>query len=131
MAILQVTDLLPFAPDIDQAKAAAMVEDTTARAVRIAPCLDNEEALSESAMKAAKAILRDIVLRWNDVGSGARTTRSTNATTGPYGFNQSETLEPGSKVRFFPSEIRELQALCSEESPAKGKAFSVNMIPGG
>lgn len=119
-------DLLPFAPDISEAKATAMIEDVTARAQRIAPCLGDPE-LDADKRAAAKAVLRDVILRWNDQGSGAITHRTVQA--GP--FQQSETTDSSrSKPRFWPSEIKELQDLCREHTSQKGKAFSIDLAGG-
>lgn len=125
--LLTVDDIKVFAPTIDDAKAAAMVVDTIARAARFAPCLLEPENLSDSQKAAVKAILRDVVLRWNDVGTGARVTHSNQASTGPYSVNQSQTVEATSRVRFWPSEIAELQAICADAGPVVKKAFSVDL----
>ena len=69
MAVIIITpsDLEPFAT-IDAVKAAAMIEDATAMAVRVAPCIASIDFTDGPAVK---AILRGALLRWNDAGSGA------------------------------------------------------------
>lgn len=124
--IIKREDLLPFAPDISEAKAQAMIEDVTARAKRLAPCLRDPD-LDADTVAAAKAILRDVILRWNDQGSGAITHRTVQA--GPY--QTSETTDASrTKPRFWPSEIKELQDLCREVTSQKGKAFSIDLAGG-
>lgn len=120
MAIVSLTpaDLTPFAPDIPEAKATAMITDVLARAKRIAPCVGSIDLTDDDAA-AIKAILRDVVLRYHDSGSGAVTQRT--RTTGPY--QETEAYERP-KPRFWPSEIKELQDICREVTPQSG-AFSV------
>lgn len=121
MATLSITheDLLPFAPDLEAAKATEMISDVLARAKRIAPCLDGE--VSDDVAAAAKGILRDVLIRWHEAGSGAVTQRTKQ--TGPYQETESyDSQRP--KPRFWPSEIKELQDLCREVTPQSG-AFSV------
>ena len=40
---ISLSDLTPFAPDLAEAKANAMIEDAMALAVEAAPCLDNDD----------------------------------------------------------------------------------------
>lgn len=100
------SDLTPFA-EIDATKAQAMIDDALALAARVAPCI-NDETFECAA--AAKAILRGAILRWNDSGSGALQAQ----TAGPFG----QTLDTRQvrKGMFWPSEIEQLQELCSLSS---------------
>ncbi|WP_396909502.1 hypothetical protein [Mycolicibacterium sp.] len=110
---LTISDLTPFVPDIDEAKAEAMIADALALAARVAPCIESDDFEYPGA---AKAVLRSAVLRWHDQGTGA----GPALVAGPF------QMTPQSQVRrnlFFPSEIAELQALCGG---GKGKAFVVN-----
>ena len=111
-------DLSPFRA-IDQAKADAMIEAATAQAVIAAPCLDSE--LDEAQRAATKAILVAAIVRWDEAGTGAKTTVS--ETAGP--FARSETLDTTGARRglFWPSEIKALQAICKRSA----RPFSVDM----
>lgn len=121
-------DLVPFAT-IDPAKAAAMIEDAEASAILIAPCLaglhtvpdeetDEELALRLAKIAAVKAVLRGAIVRWNDTGSGAMQSQ----TVGPFG----QTLDTRVQRRgmFWPSEIEQLQDMCSSTSGA----FSIDTV---
>ena len=119
-AIITKADLAPFAV-IDEAKADAMIADAVAMAALVAPCITDPEFPYQDA---ARAILRGALLRWNDSGSGAAQT----VQSGPF----SQTLDTRQTRRgmFWPSEIEELQRLCSDGSPASG-AFAVDTAPTG
>jgi hypothetical protein len=69
---------------------------------------------------ALKAILRGAILRWNDAGSGAKS----SVTTGPF----SETIDTTVSRRgmFWPSEITSLQSICSDG--LSGKVFSIDTV---
>lgn len=115
-------DLAAFAT-IDEAKATIMCADTLARAAVIAPCITSDDFEQADA---AKAILRGVILRWNDAGTGAKTQKS--ETTGP--FSNSETVDATGGERrglFWPSEIAELEKLCAA---SKGGAFTIETAPG-
>ncbi|MBF6363207.1 hypothetical protein IU447_24120 [Nocardia farcinica] len=113
------TDLAPFAT-IDAAKAAAMIADAEAMATNAAPCIS--EADFPAAKKAVvKAILRAAILRWNDTGSGAKTSMSALA------FSQTIDTTNPRKGLFWPSEIEQLQNLC--KTAETGGAFNVDTIP--
>lgn len=108
-------------PSIPTEDAERLIEDAEALAMLTAPCLADED-LSPPKAAAAKAILRGVVLRWNDAGAGAVTQQS----AGPF----SQTITP--QVRrnaFWPSEIKDLQLICKTAS--SGKAWSIDTVPGG
>lgn len=109
-------DLAPFAV-IESAKATAMIEDAEAMAIEAAPCI-TEEVFAKQA--AVKAILRAAILRWNDSGSGAKTSMS--------GLGYAQTIDTTNprKSLFWPSEIEALQKLC--KSPESGGAFDVDTL---
>ncbi|MGI5222487.1 hypothetical protein [Nocardia sp. CA-290969] len=115
---IQPVDLAPFAT-IDPAKAAAMIEDAEAMAKEYAPCITDAEFVKQGAVK---AILRGAILRWNDAGSGAVATQS----AGPYAQTY-DTRQPRRQL-FWPSEIEQLQGLCTTDGD--GKAFAVDTAPG-
>ena len=109
-------DLAPFA-EITEAKALVMIEDAMALAARVAPCIADAEFQHDGA---ARAILRRVILRWNDQGSGALTTEAVDDYSGT-----TDTRQP-SKNLFWPSEITQLQELCKTEGPAG--AFSIDTV---
>lgn len=116
MTLIAYADLLPFVPDIDADKANAMIADAEALAVRIAPCLTDEEFEYAAA---AKAVLRSAILRWNDQGSGTAPALVAGV------FGATPQTQPRRNL-FYPSEIAELQALCGG---GRGKAFSIDTTP--
>ena len=104
---ITVADLTPFSPNIDEAKAQAMIDDALALAARVAPCINDD---SFAYPEAAKAILRGAILRWDEAGTGALQAQ----TAGPFG----QTIDTRQQRRgmFWPSEISDLIALCSSSS---------------
>lgn len=113
---LELADLEPFAPNLEPVKAQAMIDDAMALAARVAPCIltpDFEYAA------AARAILRGAVLRWNDSGTGAVSQQS----AGP--FSQTLDTRQVRRSMFWPSEIQELQKLCS---PASAGAWAIDTV---
>lgn len=111
---LDPSDLDPFA-SVDAAKAEAMIEDAEAMAVLVAPCITDDTFAYEAAVK---AILRGAILRWNDAGTGALQAQ----TAGPFG--QTLDTRQERKAMFWPSEIEQLQNLCSDIG---GGVYSVSM----
>lgn len=69
---------------------------------------------------ALKAILRGAIMRWNDAGSGAKSSQ----TAGPF----SETIDTtvSRKGMFWPSEITNLQSICSDGQSKK--VFSIDTV---
>jgi hypothetical protein len=127
---INAADLAPFAT-IAATKANAMIEDAEAWAILTAPCLSSltvapDGETTEAAeirtgkVAAVKAILRGAILRWNDAGSGAITQES----VGPFGH--SIDTRQARKSMFWPSEITELQGICSNGDSSK--AFSVDVL---
>ncbi len=124
MPVVTVTpdDLAPFAT-IEVVKAIAMIDDAMARAARVAPCI-LDATLSEVNATAAKAVIRDAILRRNDAGTGA----VQQQTAGP--FSQLLDNRQPQRTMFWPSEIAELQAICADhnETPQSG-AFAIDTAP--
>ncbi|OBK56331.1 hypothetical protein A5656_19665 [Mycobacterium gordonae] len=118
--LLTPADLCPFAT-IASAKAEQMIEDALGMAEVVAPCITKPEFAHR---RAAKAILRGAILRWNEAGNGAATTK----TAGIYGQTV-DTRQPR-KAMFFPSEIEQLQKLCRSDGDAGG-AYFVDLLPRG
>lgn len=126
-ALLSPADLAPFAT-IESAKAQAMIDDVLALAGLAAPCLFDEPDLDVKKAKAAKAILRGVVLRWNDAGPSGRRTQESE-TIGPW--QHTETIDNGvRRSLLFPTEITALQALCADGKPTR-KAWSYDTAGGG
>lgn len=126
MAAVSLTpaDLAPFAV-IDEAKAQAMIDDALARAARVAPCILDAD-LSVANAAAAKAILREVVLRKNEAGSGAMQSQQ----AGPFGVTL-DTRQPA-KTLFWPVEISELQSICADHNEVEDNtsgAFEVDTMP--
>lgn len=126
MALVNITydDLVPFAPDLKKEKADAMIEDVLARAVSHAPQIA-DNSLDEQQAQAGKGILRRVILRWNDSGSGAVTQSTTSA--GPYSQSQTVDNKSGHKKLFYEDELADLKALGQEVPSMRGKAFSIDM----
>lgn len=132
-AFINDSDLAPFAT-IDPDKAAAMIADAEAMAVITAPCLHGllvgppdetaeDRALREAKLDAARAILRGAILRWDEAGSGALSSRM--ETVGPFGQQQTIDTRQARKTMFWPSDIEALQNLCSP----RGGAFETDTMP--
>lgn len=120
-AIIIPDDLAPFAT-IPEAKAQAMINDALAMAARVAPCINDADFPYRDA---AKAILRQAILRWNDSGTGALTQRQ--QTSGPFSVGESYDTRQTRRAMFWPSEISELASLCADAT--SGKAFEIDITP--
>lgn len=105
-------DLAPFGL-VDADKAQAMIDDATATATVLAPCITAD---TFTAAAVVKAILRGAVLRWNDAGAGVRS----EVHIGPVG--QAFDTRQARRGMFWPSEITQLQSLCSA-----GSVYSVSL----
>lgn len=106
----------------------AMVAGANARASRVAPCLvaaveaadptpDQSAALDE-----ARLVLIGAVKRWSEAGSGAIQSQSAGI------FAQTVDTRQRGGYNLWPSEIQELQAICSPGSVGR-QAFSVDTAP--
>lgn len=115
---LTYADLTPFVPNLDEAKAEAMIEDALALAARIAPCILEADFKYEAA---AKAVIRGAILRWHDGGSGLYVQQQ----AGPFQITTDN--RQTRKSMFWPSEIDELQALCGRQRA--GSAFTIDTAP--
>jgi hypothetical protein len=120
LTILEPSDLAPFA-SIDPAKADAMVTHVQAMAARVAPCL--ADTTDDGVRAAAKAILLEVVLRWNEAGSGA----FQQQTAGPYGVTVD--TRQARRGLLNTSDIEQLQDLC--RGTEVSGAFAVDTIPTG
>lgn len=115
------SDVLVFNPDLDEKVVAILIKDGLAMARRVAPCIDEDDFAYPDA---AAAIIRSAVLRWAESGSGALASES--KTSGPYSVQTSFDTRQTRRSLFFPSEIRELEALCATN---KNGAFAFDTIP--
>jgi hypothetical protein len=98
-----------------------MIEDAEGLALLAAPCLGTTPStLTPVQLAAVKAVLRGAIMRWNDVGSGARQ----SITTGP--FSESIDTTVARRGMYWPSEITSLQSICSDGE--SGKAFGVDTV---
>ncbi len=113
---LTLADLTPFAPDLTEAKANAMIADALALAEQAAPCLGDAE-LDPKKAAAAKAVLRGAILRWNESGQGGRSQVSETDTVGPFQRQYAESFDTTKPRRslFWPSEIEQLQKICATD----------------
>lgn len=120
MAFLTVDDLASFV-ELDAAKAQEMIDDVTARATLVAPCMRAPADLDPQQYAAIRAIIRGAVLRWAEGGSGA----VQSVAVGPY----SQTLDTRQpqRVLLWPSEIEDLQRVCQGTGGSSG-AFAVDTV---
>lgn len=100
-----------------------MVAGANAKASRVAPCLTSEDATAEQFAE-AKLVLIGAVKRWADAGSGALASQ----TAGPFGMTVDTRQRTG--YNLWPSEITDLQAICSGGSAGR-EAFSIDTAPVG
>ena len=120
-APIDYKDLQVFDEEMTKAAADAMIATIWSRVRKLAPCLkDPDTELDEDDTETLKAIMRSVILRWSESGSGVVNSR----TAGDY----AETYTGrGSGGTFRPEEIRDLQALCADSANAgKQKAYSVD-----
>jgi hypothetical protein len=115
-SIITPADIKVLAPNISDGEAAAMIEDATAQASLVAPCLGDEAALTSSQRNQYKSLLRSTIVRWHEAGVGGIV--SASQTIGP--MSQSETYDSSSRRKglFWPSEIELLQMICRQSRRA-------------
>lgn len=97
----------------------AWLDGLNAKAARLAPCLSSSPSVEQLAE--ARLVLIGIIKRWAEAGSGAIATQ----TAGP--FSQTVDNRERGGFRWWPSEISDLQAICS--SGEKSQAFAVDTVP--
>lgn len=105
---LSAQDILAFNTDLDANVVNILIKDALAMARRVAPCIDDDDF---EFADAAIAIIRGAVLRWAESGSGAISSQQNTA--GPFGQTVSFDTRQTRRSLFFPSEIKELESLCS------------------
>lgn len=100
-----------------------LVAGANAKAARVAPCLISTDPAPTDAMLAeARLTLMGAVKRWAESGAGALAAQ----TAGPF----SQTIDTRSRTGFnlWPSEIQDLQAICSTGTVGR-QAFSFDTAP--
>ena len=127
MSIIVVADLPQSVKDAFEAdELADIVAGLNAKAERVAPCLTGvDPAPTAGQLAEAQLVLLGTLKRWAEAGAGALTQRT--QTAGP--FNQSESYDTRQRTGYnlWPSEIADLQGLCSGSS--SGRAFEVDTMP--
>lgn len=118
-------DLAPFA-SIDQAKAVGMIEDAEATAVTLVPSLETA-ALTDTQVKAVRAILRRAILRWHEQGNGAFTQETDTAGPMSHQWTTDTRTTGGSRGLFWPSEVADLERIAG--TAASGTAFTIDQVP--
>ena len=112
-------DLKVFEADMPEDAADAMIATVWSKARKLAPCLkDDGRVWDDDDVETVKGLLRSVVLRWYDTGSGAVSQRS----AGDY----AESYAAGGGGLWRPEEIRDLQRLCSTNSGSQ-RAFTVDL----
>lgn len=121
-APIDFSDLAVFDEDIPEERAEAMIATVWARTRTLAPCLSEADVeLNADQFENVKSVVRDVVLRWAELGTGVASSR----TAGDY----SESYNGGGSGGLFrPGEIRELQAVCSEVRRPTQRAYSVSLV---
>lgn len=118
MAAITVTrgEVQAFLPGASDAIVDALIEGTLARAALLAPCLLDDDDLTDTQIAAARDILLGVIIRAVEAGSG----ETINIIAGP--FQQGFDSQKRRNARFKPDEIRDLQALCGIK---RGGAFTI------
>lgn len=122
---LDVSDLTPFAPNLTEEKAEAMIADALALAARVAPCIEDADFAYEDA---AKAIIRGAILRWIEASESGPTLVAGQFQVRPNdGTGELVKLAQlrARRALFWPSEVNDLQDLC------KASADAVSMMSPG
>lgn len=121
---LTPSDFAPWGVTDDNGKLSELIRDVMAQAVIVAPCLSDP---SFPYRDAARATLREAVLRRLDAGTGTITTKQQG--TGP--FTSTETIDNRQKRGILsPSDITDLQRLClTFKGGRTTRAGSVNLDP--
>src|SRR5688572_16932858 len=97
-----------------------MVAGANAKASRVAPCLaSTDPAPSDDQLAEAKLVLVGAVRRWAETGSGAYQAQQ----AGPFGVTVDTRQRTG--FNLWPSEIEDLQEICSSGTTASSGAFSI------
>lgn len=120
MLTIDENEVLAFNQELDAEVITILIRDGLAMARRVAPCIDDDDFPHRDV---AIAIIRGAILRWAESGSGG--VKSESNTAGPFGFTQSFDTRQTRRSLFYPSEIKELEALCSSAK----NAFGIDTLP--
>lgn len=117
MAYLVPGDLSPLT-DASLEQLQIVIDDLEAAAVFAATCLANPERLSAAQTGAVKAMLRTAAMRWVD------RVRSTDRmlVAGPFSAGPVPGASETRRTLWWPSEIEQLQAICSGQDQSRGRA---------
>lgn len=119
----------PFASEAGKAKIARRlpgvpaetiedyIEDAWANALRVAPCLSTLD--DEDKVKQITAILRSVILRWDEAGTNSVSAK----VAGPYQVQLG--AQPKRGYNLQPSEIVDLSSFCKK----LGRPFSIDTTP--
>ena len=119
--IIATTDLPQDIQDnYEAAQLTILVDGANAKATRVAPCLADSPTADQLAE--ATMVLVGAVRRWTEAGSGA----ATQQVAGPFSVSTDTRQKTG--YNLWPSEIEQLQALCSSDD-STGDAFQVDTLP--
>lgn len=129
LTLPEVTPLLDSTKKHSDEKVQIIIDDVLARVIGHVPQLG--VAIDESQLRTAKAIVRKIVVRELDRGSGGVITQNNSQSTGGFSTQDSTTIDNSKSTwLIYPSEITELRAIVANERPSAGKAFSIDMLGG-
>ena len=123
--IITVTDLPTALQSAEMVE--TMVDGANAKASRVAPCLTWDGTVTDQPVPTsdqlaeAKLVLIGAVKRWAEASSGAIQSQQ----AGPYGMTIDTRQRTG--YNLWPSEITDLQAICSAGSAGR-EAFSVDTV---
>lgn len=121
MDIISVTDLPTSLQSVDMVL--DMVAGANAKAARVAPCLvATDPAPSGDTIAEARLILLGAVKRWAEAGAGALQSESAGV------FSRTFDTRQRGGFNLWPSEINDLQAICSTGSVGR-EAFSIDTAP--
>lgn len=116
--LIELNDVQAHAEGLAPSTLTTMIEGANARALRVAPCLadnDNDTARAE-----AKLILLGAIRRWCEAGSGA----IAQTAAGPFQLTTDTRQRTG--YNLWPTEITALQELCSTRD---GEAYAIDTAP--
>lgn len=121
MSIINVNDLPAALLQVEMID--MMVAGANAKAARVAPCLvSTDPAPTAGKLAEAKLILLGAVKRWAETDSGVLQSQA----AGPFSMTVDTRQRTG--FNLWPSEIQELQAICSSGSVGR-QAFSFDTAP--
>ncbi len=122
MPIIDVSDLPAAMQSTELVE--LMVAGANARAARVAPCLvATDPEPSEDQLAEARLVLIGAISRWVQSGSGA----FQQQTAGPFSVSTDTRQRTG--YNLWPSEIEQLQAVCSSGDSVGRQAFSIDTAP--